>query len=103
MLGPYCFIVSCLPIAFCQLSLINEYCIVLYTYRETEVVTSVAEPIGYVTITIHCNIPVYRVQPLSNMYMNDVLYRPTIFCYLYVDFAFIKFFIKESYYYYYYY
>jgi len=30
MLGPYCFIVSCLPIAFCQLSLINEYCIVLY-------------------------------------------------------------------------
>jgi len=31
MLGPYRFIVSCLPIAFCQLSLINEYCIVLYS------------------------------------------------------------------------
>jgi len=29
MLGPYRFIVSCLPIAFCQLSLINEYRIVL--------------------------------------------------------------------------
>jgi len=27
MLGPYRFIVSCLSIAICQLSLINEYCI----------------------------------------------------------------------------
>ena len=36
MLGPYRFIVSCLPIAFCQLSLINGilYCIVLYDADE---------------------------------------------------------------------
>ena len=35
MLGPYCFIVSCLPIGFCQLSLINEYCIIPDNFEKT--------------------------------------------------------------------